>query len=155
LPLIELNSLTTTGDAFFLLVSSSLEIHEHPVGVPLRRVVALDGGVDLEPGLPVQRHRGRPRRVDVEDHPLYPPPSAPLHGRPQQSLAVALPSAALPHCDQRLQFRARIQPKPLPRGTDTRACVSPASSMMVAQREVLQVYTAYPATSSPPAPGVE
>ena len=82
----------------FVALMIPLEIHVHPVGIPLRRVVALDGGVDLEPGLPVQRHRGRPRRVDVEGHPLDRPPPAPLDGGLQQRLAEALPPAALLHC---------------------------------------------------------
>ena len=59
--------------------STILQIEVHPVGVPVRCVVALDGSVDLEPGLPVQRHSRRPRRVDVEGEPLDLPPPAPLH----------------------------------------------------------------------------
>lgn len=83
-----------------LVFSSStvlLQIQEHPVGVPVRRVVALDGGVDLEPGLAVQRHGSRPRGVDVEGEPLDLPPPAPLHCARQQRLAVALPPAVLLH----------------------------------------------------------
>jgi hypothetical protein len=84
----------------------TLQIDVHSVGVPLRRVVVLDGGVDLEPGLPVQRDGGRPRRVDVESNPLDLPPPAPLHGGRQHRLAVALSPAALLHCDNRIRVAA-------------------------------------------------
>ena len=112
----------------------------------LQQWYSLVGRERAPSGLPVQRDCVRPRRVDAEDHPLHPP----LHGTaprpPEQSLAVVMP-ATLPHCDQRLQFRELNEAFTSGHGY--------ASTMMVAQRAVLRVYTAYPATSSPPAPGVE
>jgi hypothetical protein len=62
----------------------------------------------LEPSLPVQRDGGRPRRIDVESHPLDLPLHAPLHGGRQQRLAVALSPAALLHCDNRIRVAAWV-----------------------------------------------
>jgi hypothetical protein len=83
-------------------INTTLQINVHSVAVPLWRVVVLDGGIDLETGLPVQRNGGRPCRVDVEGHPLDPP----LHGGRQQRLAVSLTPAALLHCDHQTRVAA-------------------------------------------------